>query len=208
MAGLKHKKRIVGTLVACAILFLTSAAVADQKNDHPMGNQITLQVVSGALFSPSGLGPETPTFNYWPLNVRLGSIFNECDAGCGVFQGNWEAILEITAAYIFNGFGNFYSGVNALIRYNFARNGSKTVPYIQAGCGIIYNDAYKDADQSAIGQALEFTPQAGIGLRYRVVENWTIDAEAIWHHISNANMSDRNGGINALGGLFGVTYYF
>ena len=63
--------------------------------------------------------------------------------------------------------------------------------------------------QSAVGQAIEFTPQAGIGLHYFIGRIWSIDAEAMFHHISNAGISySRNGGTNAIGGFLGVTYFF
>jgi hypothetical protein len=32
--------------------------------------------------------------------------------------------------------------------------------------------------------------------------------EGGWLHISDANQADRNGGVNALGGSLGITYYF
>jgi hypothetical protein len=59
-----------------------------------------------------------------------------------------------------------------------------------------------------IGQAIEFTPQASLGFRSLIHPNWSIDAEAMFRHISNANLAGRNDGINALGGFIGLTYFF
>ncbi len=56
-------------------------------------------------------------------------------------------------------------------------------------------------------EAIEFTPQASLGLHYLIDEKWSIDAEAMFHHISNAGLAERNRGINALGGFIG-TYLF
>ena len=77
------------------------------------------------------------------------------------------------------------------------------------GAGIVYNDIYKDRSQSIIGQSIEFTPQASLGLHYLINHNWSVELEAMYHHISNAGLENgRNVGVNALGGLLGVTYRF
>jgi lipid A 3-O-deacylase len=47
-----------------------------------------------------------------------------------------------------------------------------------------------------------------IGLRYFIARHWTIDLEAMFHHMSNAYLAERNNGINAVGGFLGVTYFF
>ena len=73
---------------------------------------------------------------------------------------------------------------------------------------IVYNDIYKDETQQAIGQAIEFTPQCSLGFRYLINKNWSLDGEAMFYHMSNAGMADRNRSINALGGFVGVTYFF
>ncbi len=56
--------------------------------------------------------------------------------------------------------------------------------------------------------AIEFTPQASLGLHYLFDKKWSIDTEAMFHHISNAGQSERNRGINAFGGFIGLTYFF
>jgi outer membrane protein W len=99
-------------------------------------------------------------------------------------------------------------GLTALIRYNFVQPSAKLFPYAQGGVGIVYTDAYKDLSQDAIGQSIEFTPQGSVGIRYLIHPNWSVDAEAMYHHISNANLAGRNDGINAFGGFIGLTYYF
>ena len=74
--------------------------------------------------------------------------------------------------------------------------------------GIVHTNAYKDNSQDAIGQAIEFTPQASLGFRYFLKEKWSVDFEGIFHHISNANLADRNAGLNSFGGFIGVSYLF
>jgi hypothetical protein len=170
-------------------------------------DRITFQVVSGALFSPIGVGPDHPTFNYAQTNLRLGWMLNSPGQDHPL-RGNFEAIIELSVSGIFNGFGDVIIGPSALVRYNFVQPGWKVVPYIQGGAGIVYTDAYQDGTQDAIGQAIEFTPQASVGAKILVAEDWSVDVEGMFHHISNASIADRNKGINALGGFVGATYYF
>jgi hypothetical protein len=171
-------------------------------------NRLSLQVLSGAHFSPVGIGPETRDFDYWQTNLRLGWMLNNPYQTQSFLRGNFEALFEVNNALIYKGFGNYIGGITGLIRYNFLPPDSKLVAYIQGGIGVVYTDAYKDYSQRAIGQAIEFTPQGGIGFHYLINKNWSIDGEAMFHHISNAGLSDRNGGTNAIGAFVGVTCYF
>ena len=55
----------------------------------------------------------------------------------------------------------------------------------------------------------ELEAHAQIGLRYFISDNWSLDIEGGYQHISNAGMASRNAGVNAgLGGQRGVTYHF
>jgi hypothetical protein len=177
------------------------------EDERYVEDRITVQAVSGALFSPIGVGPDTPTFNYSQTNLRLGWMLNSPGEDHPL-RGNFEAIVELSVSGIFNGFGNIIIGPSALIRYNFVQPDWKVVPYIQGGAGIVYTDAYEDRSQDAIGQAIEFTPQASVGAKILVARDWSVDVEGIFHHISNASIASRNDGTNALGGFVGASYYF
>ena len=170
--------------------------------------RISFQVVSGALFSPVCFASEHQVFDYVQTNLRIGRMLN-CPAGSdSVFRGNLEAILELSNSHIYKGSGNYIGGVTGLVRYNFVQPDARLVPYMQGGGGIVYTDAYKDESQTAIGQAIEFTLQASLGLHRLIGKDWSLDIEAMFHHISNAGLSDRNHGVNAIGGFVGLTYFY
>ncbi|MCF8143102.1 MAG: acyloxyacyl hydrolase [Deltaproteobacteria bacterium] len=181
---------------------------AHSENDVYAKGRLSLQLVSGALFSLTNVPDGTPVFNYAQTNLRLGVMFTDPGPQDCFLRGNWEGIFEVTNSIIFKGFGNYMGGVTALVRYNFVQPDWKVIPYLQAGAGIIYNDAYKDQSQNAIGQAIEFTPQASVGLHYMISDKWALDVEGMIQHISNADMAERNSGINAVGGFVGITYFF
>lgn len=183
-------------------------ATALSQPDIFIEDRINVSVMSGPLFSHIGLGPSHPHFNYAMTNLRLGWILNTPSDDAGALRGCFEAIGELSVSGVFSGFGSVMVGPTFLVRYNFVQPGWKLVPYAQVGAGFVYTDAYETRSQRAIGQAWEFTPQASVGFRYLLDDHWSLNAEAIYHHVSNADMSDRNLGINAIGGLVGATYFF
>jgi hypothetical protein len=169
----------------------------------------SLQVLGGAYFCPIGLGPRTtPRFNFAPIDVRLGCMLYTPRPDNCCLRGNVEALLEFTTAPVFDGFGSIVLGPTALLRYNFVQPDWRLVPYIQAGGGFTYNDSYRDETQRAIGQAGEFYLQTTAGVHYVLSAHCALDVEGGYIHISNAGTNERNGGINALGGSIGMTYFF
>ena len=169
-------------------------------------DRYTMQLVAGALFA-TDLIYSTPTFNYAQTSLRLGWMVNSPPPSPSFFRGNFELLAELSYATVFNGFGNYLMGGGGLLRYNFLQPDARLIPYLQFGAGFVYTDAHEDKTQDAIGQAIEFTLQGSFGARYLIKKNWSIDAEATYHHISNAGIADRNRGINAFGAFFGVTYF-
>lgn len=169
-------------------------------------DRLTMQLVAGALFA-TDLFYSAPTFNYAQTNLRLGWMVNSPPPPQSFFRGNFEFLMEISYSHIFKGFGSYLVGGTALLRYNFVQSDSRLVPYLQFGAGVVGTDAHEDRSQTNIGQSIEFTLQGSFGARYLVKKNWSVDAEAMFHHISNAGIADRNRGINAVGGFIGLTYF-
>jgi lipid A 3-O-deacylase len=169
--------------------------------------RLTFEALSGSFFAPVGLGPRTPTFDYAPVNFRLGCVLNTAEDDSGLSVA-WEILLDGNAAWIYHGFGDVLGGPGLLLRWNAVLEGCPLVPYLQIGGCLAFNDAHDDHTQRAIGSSFEFLLEAGVGCRYFVNENWALNAEFDYHHISNANTNRRNAGINALGGLVGVSYFF
>jgi hypothetical protein len=172
-------------------------------------HQVSLEVLGGAYFSPVHIGPRTqPAFNFAPIDVRLGCmLYAPWPDGC-CLRGNIEALLELATAPVFFGFGDLVVGPVALLRCNLVQPDCRLVPYLQGGGGFVYNDAYRDHAQRALGQAGEFYLQATGGVHYLCNPHWALNLEGGYLHISNAGTNERNGGINALGASVGLTYFF
>jgi lipid A 3-O-deacylase len=129
--------------------------------------------------------------------------------GDGVFRGNWEFVFDVFGAGIFDGPGDVLVGAEVLLRYNFIQPGSRLVPFIQIGGGGVYSDASDDdAIQHLIGSDLSFILEGEIGLRWKVRERCAIHCGIDYRHISNAGLAHHNAGVNALGGLIGLSIFY
>jgi len=177
-------------------------------------DRITLEFMAGAMFSPCGLGPTAPVYNYEQNNIRLGWMLDSpnswgpCADLDSPLRGNFEAIFETTGSYVWHSFGTYMVGITGLVRYNFVQPNWIVVPYVQGGAGIIYTNARNWSNQEAIGGNWEFTPQFSGGLKFLITDNFTFNIEGAFQHISNACTSARNEGVNAYGAFAGFTYYF
>ena len=170
--------------------------------------RFTIQAIAGAVYSPFLINKERTTVNYVQTDVRFGWMLNT-PTGASMLRGSFEALAEISNSFITKGPGNYVSGVTALLRYNFVQPDTKLVPYVQVGVGAVLTDIHKCEDGYPLtSQALNFTPQGSVGARYMAGKNWSIDMEAMFHHISNAGLGDSNAGINSGGILLGFTYFF
>jgi lipid A 3-O-deacylase len=209
-------KTIVSLFLFFLLLIPAHAQAQDLKAERPSAgysalyakNRLSAQFVAGALFGPLSEFQDYPTFNYAQTNLRFGWMVDEPSKSRYFGTGNFELLFELTNSIVFEGFGNYVRGFTLLGRYNLLLPDPRWALYFQLGVGAVVNDAYKDMSQSAIGQSVEFTPQASIGLRYFISRNWTLDVEAMLHHISNAYLAERNDGIDSVGGFLGVTYFF
>lgn len=208
--------RAMRCLFVCFLFFVTltlpfiSLAAESVRDPSPLlqDDTVSLQVLSGPVFSTSTIGPDTPDCDFWQTNVRMGWILSSPSGDGSLLDGDWEFLLEASNAFVFEGFGDYFFGLSGLIRYNFTGPDSCFYPYVQAGFGVVYSDAHHEESQNAVGQALSFRPQAGAGFRYLINKNWSFDMEGTFQHISNAGMDERNDGLNSFGGFIGLTYYW
>jgi len=167
-------------------------------------------LVNGAVFSPVGFDifPRSGTsFDYTQTELRAGWMLNS-PYDAGILRGNFEILLGLGGGGVIYGPGTVLANGDLFIRYNFVQRHAIIVPYWQLGAGLVVSDAARDESQSNIGKTLEFGLQTSLGFRILLNAHWSLDLEGVYQHISNANTGDRNVGVNALGGLVGVTRSF
>jgi opacity protein-like surface antigen len=181
---------------------------APQQTFEPFdrGN-LELEVGAGEFGSFSTTSAKRPSIDYQLDDVRLGWMYDS-PRHSGWLRGNNEFLLEAFAAPVTTGPGNYLAGGSLLWRYNFVQPGARLVPYFQLGAGALDNDIHTNTRQREIGEAFEFVLQGGLGLKYMLNDRWAVSAEAGYRHISNADLSSRNEGLNSMGGLVQVSYFF
>ena len=128
-------------------------------------------------------------------------------------RGSNEFLVELFGGPVTTGPGNYLAGGSLLWRYDFVQPVATSVqpqwtPYLQLGAGALDNDIWTGGQQREVGEAFEFVLQADAGVKYRINYEWAVSLEADFRHISNADLASRNEGLNSLGGLFQVSYFF
>src|SRR5690606_4331378 len=94
-------------------------------------------------------------------------------------------------------------------RYNFVQPNARFVPFIQIGAGGAYSDAASDDEvQKLIGADWSWELQAAVGFRHFLTERIALTMMIQYQHFSNADREPRNHGLDALGGLVGVSWFF
>jgi len=169
--------------------------------------QVEVEGGAGFLGSFSTTSAKRVTINYQIEDARLGYMFND-PSGWGWLRGTNEAMLEVFGGPVTKGPGNYLAGGSLLWRYNFAQPGARVVPYAQLGAGALGNDIYTGQGQREIGEGFEFVLQGDAGLRYVINDKWAVSGEMDYRHISNADLASRNEGLNSIGGLMEVSYFF
>jgi opacity protein-like surface antigen len=119
-------------------------------------------------------------------------------------RGNFEVAPEIFGAGIWHRSGNYIAGWTLWGRYNVVPRNWRLTPFIQLGAGAVLTDISHQCD----GQNFNFNLDAAVGARYFIRKNISIDAEFRYQHISNADTGRRNIGINAIGPVVGVSWFF
>jgi opacity protein-like surface antigen len=157
----------------------------------------------GALFSPFAAIRNRPTLNYTLSEFQLGYMMTDV-AGHGIWRGNWEVANAAFGGKVFEGIGDFMAGATIWLRYNFVPCQSRFAPFVQAGAG----GTYTDINPRLVGQDFNFNLDLGAGVRYLLSPHWSVNLEYRYQHISNANMADRNLGVNAHGPMLAVSFFF
>jgi lipid A 3-O-deacylase len=158
---------------------------------------------SGVLFSPFGSPESRPVINYTISSVQLGYMLSDITEAA-FLRGNFEIAGSLWGSAVYKGPGNYLAGGTFWARYNFVPRGWRLTPYIQAGAGFTFTDI----DRGLVGQEFNFNLNLGCGFRFFINRQWSINAEYLYQHISNANLGHNNIGINSQGPVVGVSYLF
>jgi opacity protein-like surface antigen len=119
------------------------------------------------------------------------------------YRGNPELRLELFGGAQFDPNTRRFVGLTPHLRYNFA-TGTRWIPFMDAGAGVTAT-SISGPDLSG---TFEFNLQAGPGILWFLRDNLALSVEARYLHMSSANISNPNLGLNGVTGLLGLTYFF
>ena len=194
--------------------FLFAGIVSAQNSPLPSIDKLFLEdnfrrgqwegAVGGAtLFSPIGPTKNRPVLNYALGNVQAGYMLNDVSRN-DFLRGNFELAPEAFGARIFHGPGHYIAGATLWVRYNFVPPRWRVLPYAQAGAGLTSTDI----DHRYDGQDFNFNLDLAGGIRCFIVPRWALNLEYRYQHISNANLGNKNIGINAHGPALELSWFF
>lgn len=146
------------------------------------------------------------------FEVAGGVASDLSDVTIGILQASWRMpVAESLSVALFaeglyagqdsgdaTGFGGGIS-----LRWNFSRVES-TDFYLDAGCGMaVFSDEVPDG-----GSTFNFTPRAMIGFTTAIGEDARFFLQGGWMHVSNAQTSGTNPGIDAIALFAGLGFEF
>ena len=153
------------------------------------------------------LGPAPVPFSMLPELVRFNRVYNDWRPN-KLLRGTFEWVFELDTLPVVNGPASIVIGGSALLRYNYyTPRIRQLVFYTQMGGGGMYTDAYLFR-RMVLTTGFEFIINFGAGANYFITDRLALTAEWSYVHFSNGGMALPNIGINQMGGLIGLTYYF
>lgn len=141
-------------------------------------------------------------------SARLGWMLNSPSCS-GMFRGNWEFLFGAFGDYFYDGPGNYFVGADLNLRYNFVQPNATVVPFIQIGAGGAYGDWADEApEQGLIGSDWNWELQGALGVRWMLNERLALVTYAQWQHFSNGGSTANNRGLNGVGAMAGLSWFF
>ncbi len=118
-------------------------------------------------------------------------------------KGETEFLAETFLNTVISPDINLEVGFDLLVKYSYPVT-DKINPYFFSGGGVTYMTQHTDEQSTQVN----YIPQLGVGVSYDLKEDFSLDFEYRYRHLSNANRRKPNKGINANMFLIGATWKF
>ena len=149
-----------------------------------------------------------------PLDARELLKRGTVEAGAAV--GYWQAVsapfhaLQVFLEPVFAQFTQPVSaqlaGGSVLFKYNLVSFG-RWIPFWDAGLGISWTNLVHPRIPEE-SEPMNFLIQTGPGLQYLLSPRLSVMIGVRFHHISNADIGERNSGLNAVLPYVGLSWFF
>ncbi len=156
----------------------------------------------GAGFGLKVFGSEQ-AHNLALLNLSYGHIWGPVRAQQHWFRGNTEVRVEFFTGAQYSPGREWLVGLTPHLRYCFA-TGSRWVPFVDGGVGV----SATSIGPPDLSNTFEFNLHGSVGCHWFVKENVALTFEARYFHMSCADISKPNLGVNCVMAVVGLTWYF
>ncbi len=130
---------------------------------------------------------------------RVGYVFHEVQRD-RAFPGSFEIVLQPSYLTVFQKRTAHVGGLASLLKYN-VRTGTNFTPFAEAGAGI----SYATIKVPRGGTNFNFILQTGVGVQYAISDRHALSFQFLYNHLSNADTSDHNPGLNTALFLLGYS---
>jgi Lipid A 3-O-deacylase (PagL) len=185
-------------LVATTMLAMASPVRA-QQGPEKGGHEVQLWTGGGR-----STGGGVHGIGVWNAGFRYGWILTE-GHGPSILHGRFEYALDTTPIFWFFQPGGTALGAGlspVVLKWNFDA-GDRVVPYVEANAGFVFTS--RDVPPGAWRG--NFTSSGAIGAHF-LRERGNLSAEIRFMHISNANLTTYNPGINTIQVRIGLGRFF
>lgn len=201
---------VLGALFDAAIASAQSDPSLERRADvkSPFTRGVSeLQLAGGFAFSQNFHDVFRPQMNDVDATARFGYMLTD-PLFEGVIRGNIEVVGEVFGGGFVKGPADGLVGATLFFQYNYVHPGWRFVPYEHVGGGAVYSDASASHPQRELGSPVLFNLQVGFGTRFLCTKEWGLFLEADWRHLSNADLAERNRGLNQVSSWLGVSFFF
>ena len=199
------------SVLVCGILLTPLASWGESTSPPDDAREIlhagTVELgIAGGYWQAMGFVNHPPSTDRSAVFVlpKIGMIVTD-ELRADLLSGNLELAVEPLFARFTKPFPAEAAGGSCVLTYNLLSFG-RWVPFWDAGVGMLWtNLAPRIPEQST---QFNFVFESGPGVHYFLTESLTVTAGTRYHHFSNANMGQRNIGLNAVLPYFGLSWFF
>jgi len=135
---------------------------------------------------------------------RIGMILTD-ELKAGMLSGNLQAYLEPVFAQFTQPNSAQLAGGSVVLKYNFVSFG-RWIPFWEAGAGLSWmNLVFPTIPEES--EQVNFLLQTGPGVQFLLTPEVSLTAGVRWSHISDADIGERNAGLNAVMPYVGVSWF-
>jgi hypothetical protein len=161
-----------------------------------------LDVSGGAGFGVRMLGT-SEIHDWWLTAAQFGYVLSDVVGKEHFYRGNFELLGQLFGGEQYHPDRAYLVGLGPMLRYDFA-TGTRVVPFFDVSAGVTATDI-RNGDLSS---TFEFNLQAGVGAHVFLTDCFALTGQCRLIHISDADITSPNNGVNNVTFLLGATWFF